>query len=216
MPAQTTTDPATGPTADDLFNDDAVQQVQLFVNSKDWKELQETYRENTYYPADLHWNGMVVRNIGIRSRGTGSRNPIKPGLRLDFDRYSTTQKFLGLKSFILDNLVQDLPMMQERLVMSLPDEDGTAGAARGVHTGLWVNNEFIGLYTIVESIDKDFLERTFGERRRLPLRVQQRRWLVLHTTASTASLDNLSAHLRTEDPGERSAGRANWAPSSRC
>jgi hypothetical protein len=151
-----------GPTDNDLFHGDVVQQLRLFMNSKDWKELQETYRENTYYPADLHWNGVVVRNIGIRSRGLGSRNAIKPGLRLDFDRYATTQKFLGLKSLVLDNLVQDLPMMRERLVMSFLAKMGEP-APRVVHTGLWVNNVFIGLYTIVESIDKDFLERTLGE-----------------------------------------------------
>ena len=161
LPSHSQTVPP-GPTDADVFNGDVVQQIHLFLNSKDWKALQENYRENTYYPADLHWNGQVVRNIGIRSRGGGSRNAIKPGLRLDFDRYATTQKFLGLKSLVLDNLVQDLPMMRERLAMTFLARMGRP-APRVVHTGLWVNNIFIGLYTIVESIDKDFLERTLGE-----------------------------------------------------
>jgi spore coat protein CotH len=161
LPAHSQTAP-TGPTDADLFNGDVVQQIHLFMNSGDWKALQETYRENTYYPADLHWNGLVVRNIGVRSRGGGSRNALKPGLRLDFDRYATTQKFLGLKSLVLDNLAQDLPMMRERLVMIFLARMGRP-APRVVHAGLWVNNAFTGLYTIVESIDKDFLERTLGE-----------------------------------------------------
>jgi spore coat protein CotH len=160
--AQTPTDPTPGPTADDLFNTNVVQRVQLFMHSKDWQALRETYRENTYYPADMHWNGLVVRNIGIRSRGLGSRNPVKPGLRLDFDRYATTQKFLGLKSLVLDNLVQDHTMMKERLVMAFLAKMGRP-APRVVHTGLWVNSEFVGLYTVVESIDKAFLERTLGD-----------------------------------------------------
>ena len=83
-------------------------------------------------------------------------------MRVDFDRYSTSQKFLGLKSFVLDNMVQDLPMMRERLVMSFLTKMGRP-APREVHTGLWVNNQFIGLYTIDESIDKSYLERVFGE-----------------------------------------------------
>jgi spore coat protein CotH len=162
VPLRSTAQPPPGPADADLFNGEVVQQFRLFLNSKDWKALQEGYRENTYYPADLHWNGIVVRNIGIRSRGLGSRNAIKPGLRLDFDRYATTQKFLGLKSLVLDNLAQDLPMMRERLVMNFLAKIGRP-APRVVHTGLWVNNVFIGLYTIVESIDKDFLQRTLGE-----------------------------------------------------
>lgn len=48
-----------------------------------------------------------MRNAGIRSRGRGSRSGTKPGLRVDFDRYASDQTFLGLKSFILDNLTQD-------------------------------------------------------------------------------------------------------------
>ena len=33
-----------------------------------------TYLENTYYPADVTWNGIRVRNAGVRSRGRGSRS----------------------------------------------------------------------------------------------------------------------------------------------
>jgi hypothetical protein len=105
---------------------------------------------------------MVVRNIGIRSRGSGSRSALKPGLRLDFNRYASGQQFLGLKSLVLDNLTQDPSMLKERVVMRLFNEIGIP-APRVVHARLFVNNAFVGLYTIVESIDKDFLQRTLGE-----------------------------------------------------
>jgi spore coat protein CotH len=36
-------------------------------------------------------------------------------------------------------------------------------ASREAHTKLYVNNAFAGVYTIVESVDKDFLKRNFGE-----------------------------------------------------
>jgi hypothetical protein len=36
-------------------------------------------------------------------------------------------------------------------------------APREAHTKLFVNNEYVGLYTIVESVDRAFLKRTFGE-----------------------------------------------------
>ena len=36
-------------------------------------------------------------------------------------------------------------------------------APRVVHARLFVNNTFAGLYTVVESIDKDFLKRTLNE-----------------------------------------------------
>jgi spore coat protein H len=155
--------PAPAPlTADDLFDTTAVHDIMLTVHSRDWAELQERYRENVYYVADLRWRGEVVRNLGIRSRGQGSRNAAKPGLRLDFNRYASNQKFLGLKSLVLDNLTQDPAMLKERVAMQFFTEMGIP-APRVVHARLFVNNRFVGLYTIVEAIDKRFLESHFGE-----------------------------------------------------
>ena len=106
----------------------------------------------------------MVRYVGIRSRGNGSRRPQKPSLRLDTNRYTAGQQFLGLKSFILRNNSQDPTNMRERLSMLFFRLMGVAGAEREAHARLFVNNEYAGLYTIVESPDKDFLERNFGER----------------------------------------------------
>jgi len=149
-------------TADDLFNPNVLHDVYLTINSRDWRDLKDAFRENTYYLADLRWCGLVVRNLGVRSRGNGSRDGTKPGLRLDFDRYSSKQEFLGLKSLVLDNHRQDPTMMIERLAMRFYNEMGIP-APRVVHARLFVNNTFVGLYAIVEPIDKRFLKRRFDE-----------------------------------------------------
>ena len=52
--------------------------------------------------------------MGIRSRGQGSRNPIKIGLRVDMARYTTGQTLAGLSTIILDNLWQDDALIRER------------------------------------------------------------------------------------------------------
>jgi hypothetical protein len=52
-----------GPTADDLFNPGVVHDLHLTVNSRDWRDLKDGYRENTYYLADLRWQGLVARNV---------------------------------------------------------------------------------------------------------------------------------------------------------
>jgi hypothetical protein len=149
------------PTADAFFDDGSLQEIQLRINSADWQKLQETFQDNTYYPCDLVWQGQTVRNVGIRSRGTGSRNQLKPGLRVDFDRYATEQEFLGLKSFVLDNLTQDPSGLRERVTMKLFAKLGLP-APREAHARLFVNGQYGGLYAIVESIDKRFLRRYEG------------------------------------------------------
>ena len=147
---------------ENFFDDSTVHELRLTLNSKDWAALKENFRENIYYPAALQWNGVTVSNVGIRSRGLGSRSGTKPGLRVDIDRYNASQTFVGLKSFVLDNLVQDPSMVRERVAMAFLRRMGLP-APREAHARLMVNGSFAGLYAIVETIDKGFLGRSFGE-----------------------------------------------------
>lgn len=145
-----------------FFDDGVVHDLHLQVNSRDWETLKATYETNQYYPATLEWKGVRVQNVGIRSRGNGSRSGVKPGLRVDANRYVTDRRFLGLKSFVLRNNTQDASQMRERLAMGLFRQLGLP-APREAHARLFVNGSFAGLYTIVESIDRRFLEDQFGD-----------------------------------------------------
>jgi spore coat protein CotH len=153
--------PSRAQSADELFASQTLQRVDMYLNSADWAKLKADFSTNTYYPADLTINGQTVRNAGIRSRGRGSRSGTKPGLRVDFDRYATDQTFLGLKSFILDNLTQDASGIHESVAAGFYARLGIP-VSREIHTRLYVNNEYAGLYVIVEAVDKDLLARVFG------------------------------------------------------
>jgi spore coat protein CotH len=157
--AQTT--PA-GPTSDDFFNPLVLHRIDLLMNSKDWEKLKANYQTNEYYPANLKWNTTTVYNVGVRSRGLGSRSESKPGLRVDMNRYTSSQTFLGLKSFNLDNLWQDASGMKEAVSMRFYARMNLP-APRETFARLYVNNVYQGLYGVVEAIDKDFLKRVFGE-----------------------------------------------------
>jgi spore coat protein CotH len=148
--------------ADPFFDDTVLHDIKLSINVKDWDSLKTHYLENTVYPCYFQWKDQLVRNVGIRSRGTGSRSGIKPGLRVDFDYYSTDQKFLGLKSVILRNNTQDPTNMRERVSMLLFRRMNLA-AEHEAHARLFINAEYEGVYTIVESIDKSFLKKNLGE-----------------------------------------------------
>lgn len=148
-------------TTDDLFNGAVLGRVDLQLHSSDWTKLKDNFQANDYYPADFVWNGQTVYNVGIRSRGHGSRNTHKPGLKIDFDQYSAKQKFLGLKSLVLDNLTQDPSGIHETVSSKFYAKLGIP-VSREAHIKLYVNNEYIGLYAVIESVDKDFLSRIYG------------------------------------------------------
>jgi len=160
--ALTLASPLQAQTADDLFSGTAVTALQVTMHSRDWEALRANFTANTFYPADVTWNGVRVRNVGIRSRGLGSRSGIKPGLELNFARYSSRGQFLGLKSLVLDNLTTDPSMIRERVAMALLRRLGIP-ASRETHAQLFVNGQFVGLYAIVEPVDPTFVQRTLGD-----------------------------------------------------
>jgi spore coat protein CotH len=150
-------------TTADLFDATALHDVSLRINSRDWQDLHERFGENTFYPCDVEWRGVRVANAGCRSRGGGSRNGIKPGLLIDFDRYVTGQRFLGLRALVLDNLWQDPSMIREYLSMWLFARVGVP-APRVAYARLFVgaSGEFAGLYALVEEVDSVFLAQRGG------------------------------------------------------
>jgi spore coat protein CotH len=161
-PADPTAPAVAADPADRFFDDTVLHDIKLTCNSRDWEALKEHYLDDTYYICDFRWSDQVLRNIGIRSRGTGSRSGAKPGLRVDFDRYTTNQKLLGLKSVILRNNTQDPSGLRERLGMLMFRRMGLKGL-REAHARLFINNSYAGLYTMVESVDKSWLQKNYGE-----------------------------------------------------
>jgi spore coat protein CotH len=152
---------AATPIDSDLFNDAVVQDIRLSVADRYWNTLKANADLNTYYPADLTWNGIVVRNVGIRSRGSGSRSGIKPGLHVDFNHYVNNQTFLGLTALDLKNVYQDPTALRERLATKIQRRIGLP-APREAPARLFLNNQYAGAYVVVESVDRPFVARWFG------------------------------------------------------
>jgi len=153
-------------TESDFFDPNKLHEIRLEIFPKDWSTLKERFLENTRYGCEFHWtfNGrdITVPEVAIRSRGKGSRSGVKPSLKVEFDYYDTKQTFVGLKTIVLRANTQDASMMHERVSIELMRRMGMPGS-REAHTKLYVNGEYVGLYTIVESIDKAFLRNAYGE-----------------------------------------------------
>jgi spore coat protein CotH len=154
--------PAAAQSADQLFDPTVLHEIRIFVNSRDLQQLRDRITENIVFPADLHWRNSRIRNVGVRARGSASRSASKPGLRIEFDRFVTGQRFLGLRSLVLDNLWQDPSMIKEHVAMAFFNLIGQA-APRESFSRVYINNRYHGVYAIVEDVDETFVERTSGE-----------------------------------------------------
>ena len=148
---------------DPIHSQSILHETRIEMDPGDWRALRENFRTNQYYAANVSIDGEVVQQVGIRSRGKGSRSGEKPGLKVDMNRYVTGQEFHGRKSVILDNLVQDPTFMREPLAYAVFEAMGIA-APQIAHTRLTVNGEYWGIYTLVEDITKPFLEARLGDK----------------------------------------------------
>jgi spore coat protein CotH len=148
--------------ADPMFSQAKLHDVRIVMDPADWRALRANFLTNQYYAANMSIDGEVVEQVGIRSRGSGSRNETKPGLKVDFNKYIKTQEFHGYKTVVLDNLTQDPALMRERLAFAVFEAMGIA-APQIAHTRLTVNDEYWGVYTLVEPVSKPFLKARLGE-----------------------------------------------------
>ena len=113
------TSTASAQTQDDLFDDTRLHDVHLRINEDDWAALRLNVFDDSYYPADLAWNGITVRNVGLRQRGFGSRTSAKPNIRVDVNRYASNQRLVGLAAINLDNVVAEASSFAIRMAADL-------------------------------------------------------------------------------------------------
>ena len=164
----TTGTPAPGPTAsaatatDPIFDQSRLHDVRINIDPSDWEALQENFRTNQYYAADITLDTVVVRQVGIRSRGSGSRDEEKPALKVDFNKYVPAQEYGVYKTMVLDNQVQDPSFLRERLAFAAFEGMGIP-APQNSFARLSVNGQYWGLYQVTEAISKPFLKARLGE-----------------------------------------------------
>ena len=158
--------PLPAQTQDDLFDDGIVHEIRFEVRPSDWTRLKQDFLFNTYYPANFIWKfkgrEVVVQDVGIRSRGRGSRSPVKPNLRVDFNRFEPGRNLLGLGSLVLKANNQDASFLRDKSVFRLWTRTGLP-SSREAYAKLFINDDYLGLFVITEELRSEYLKRYLGE-----------------------------------------------------
>src|SRR5207247_11132767 len=94
----------------------------------------------------------------IESHDTGSHSNFKPSFEIDFSRYESRNNFLGVRYLILRADTHDPSLMHERVAMTFFRKLGIP-APRQVHTRLYINDQYGGLYLVVAAVDSIFIEQ---------------------------------------------------------
>jgi spore coat protein CotH len=145
-----------------IFDPTVLHEAKLDMEPSAWQALRDGYLSNQYYAANFSVDGVSISQVGVRSRGSGSRNEEKPGMKVDMNKYVQGQEYYGYKSLDLDNLTTDASMIRERLSFLVFEAMGIQ-APRNAFCRLTVNGQYWGVYAIVEPVSKPFLKSRLGE-----------------------------------------------------
>ena len=163
--------PAIAQKGDHLFDDTYIHEIRMSTEDPDlWKDLLNNYdnsisEDHIYSPVHVEIDGTSMDSVGLRIKGFTSAlfvNGKKKPFRIDFNEFRSTQQYDGLKKISLNNAVADPSSMRDMLAFNLMRKEGIH-ASRTVFAKVFINDEYWGLYVVVEQIDKTFLVNNFED-----------------------------------------------------
>lgn len=126
--------------------------------------------EYPYVKAVVELNGQTFKDVGLRYKGNSSfnssRGMAKRPFKIDFNRHLDDQKFLGMTQLNLNNNAMDASQVRETVAYSL-FRDAGVHAPRTTYARVLLtvpgryDRQLLGLYTVVEEVNKAFLKEHF-------------------------------------------------------
>jgi len=132
-----------------------------------------------YVHADLVADGTPFKNVGLRYKGNGSymmsARGAKRSFKIDLDRFDDKQSFRGHRKLNLNSGAMDPTKAREALAYSVFRAAGVPSPRTAfAEVRLTVPGKFdaenLGVYTLVEQVDKAFLKENFGSAKGLLLK----------------------------------------------
>lgn len=129
--------------------------------------------------ADFTAGGKTLKDVGLRYKGNYtyllSSKQLKRSLKIDLDHYGDEQRFLGQKTLNLSSGVTDPALLRESMCYAVFRAAGVA-APRTTYAEVTLtvpgkyDNEYVGLYTVIEQVSNAFLKAHFKSSKGLLLK----------------------------------------------
>lgn len=140
-----------------------VHQVRLTFDDDALDTLNGAAREDA--PGTLSIDDDPVEYpMAAHLKGTHSYRTLdmKPAFKVDFHAYNPYERFHGLKRIVLHNMVQDPTFLHEYAYFWFAARMGIP-AQRHAYAWVQLNGEDLGLYSLLEDLDEQFVERIWPD-----------------------------------------------------
>jgi hypothetical protein len=153
-----------------VYATDQVVTVNLTFNQVSfWDSLVANYSSETDMIAAVmeitdNTGVHTLDSINIRLKGNSSYGHPgnKKSFKVDFDDYVNGQTYDGMKKLNFDNGFKDPTFMRAKLFMDISRAAGVP-APRINYANVYMNGTFWGFYTMVEQVDKEFVQNNFAD-----------------------------------------------------
>ena len=152
----------------DVF-DVGVRNIEIFFNEPNWDNLLDSYYANNIgerlIADSVIIDGEVDQDVGVKYKGNSSYNVnnVKNPLNIKLDYVNNGQSIDGYNVLKLSNGFRDPSFVREVLSYEMARE--YMPASKATYANVFVDGILIGLYTCVQSIDDDFTNEHFYERK---------------------------------------------------
>ena len=149
--------------------DIGVRQIEIFFSEPNWDDTLDLYYANNLgerLVADsIVIDGLVDENVGIKYKGNSSYNVnnVKNPMNIKLDYINNGQSIDGYNVLKLSNGFRDPSFVREVLAYDIARD--YMPSPKATYANVYVNGVLIGLYTCVQSIDDDFTNENFYERK---------------------------------------------------
>ena len=147
-----------------IFDSKTINEIRISFEASDWQEQLGNNKINGSEErllADLSLNGTDYKNVGVRYKGNSSfhavrkTNTNKLPLNIKVNYVDKKQRLPGGgKTLKLANGFRDPSFIREVLAYDIARQ--YMPASRASYAKVYINEEYIGLYTLVESVDNTF------------------------------------------------------------
>lgn len=157
-----------------LFDDSILHEIKINSTENDfWQILDDEYSDFLnfddpipYHSVTVEVDGTMLENVGVRQKGFSSNffcDTNKKPLKLNFGKFVEGQKYDGVKKLNLANGVGDPAIVKDKVVYDMFRQHGVA-SPRVAHVKVYIQNEYWGIYAMIEQIDKRYLKRNFADK----------------------------------------------------
>ena len=151
-----------------IYSQHLLPTFELEISSDVWKALKEEWQIADDNNIEKHplksftYGDTVITTASIRLRGNSSHWPTqgKMQFEIEFNTFDDDGRFQGLKHLLFDCAEYNRSYLRDRLALSILRDAGVAAPCAN-NARLEVNGEYYGLFTSIEKVDSEFLERHF-------------------------------------------------------